>query len=568
MKGARVHNLKNISLELPRNKLIVFTGVSGSGKSSLAFDTIYAEGQRRYVESLSSYARQFLERMDKPDVDVIQGICPAMAIEQKTNTRNPRSTVGTTTEIYDYFRLLFARIGRTQCSRCGRIVRRDSVQTVLDRLNEQLGNTEAKFYVLFPLPEHSKVSLRGELDVQKKRGFFRVLYRNEIVDLNRQSVRKAKKHDVHILVDRLVYRKNGDDGRIRDSLETAFNAGEGYASISFVESGLLLNFNQQFECSECRIGYEEPQPRLFSFNNPFGACPKCQGFGRSIGIDMDLVVPDRSKTLRGGAVLPWTTPKYRDRLRSLMRIAPEANVRVSVPFEQLTAEELDVVMNGYGEFEGVHGFFRMIERKSYKIQYRVFMSRYRGYTKCDACNGARLRPEALSVRIGGRTIHDLVQMSIAQAGGFFANLELTSYEEEVSRRILEELRKRLKYLLDVGIGYLTLNRLSSTLSGGESQRINLATALGSSLVGSLYVLDEPTIGLHPRDNRKLIRVLQSLRDAGNTVLVVEHDPEMIRSSDLVVDLGPGAGEQGGEIVFEGSVGSLLRNRDSLTGKYL
>ncbi|MEE9226011.1 MAG: excinuclease ABC subunit UvrA [Bacteroidota bacterium] len=575
VKGARVHNLKNISLELPRNKLIVFTGVSGSGKSSLAFDTIYAEGQRRYVESLSSYARQFLERMDKPDVDLIQGISPAMAIEQKTNTRNPRSTVGTTTEIYDYFRLLFARIGRTHCTRCDRVVRRDSVRTVLERLNEEIANTEARIYVLFPLRpdksglrEHSKLNLKRELDNLKNRGFFRVLYRDEIVDLNKRSLGKAKRQDLHVLVDRLVYRKNGNDSRIGDSVETAFNAGDGYASVSLVDSGKLLTFSQQFECSECRIRYEEPQPRLFSFNNPFGACPKCQGFGRSVGIDMDLVVPDRSKTLRGGAIVSWTSPKYRENLRALLRIASEAKVRVDVPFKDLTPEELSVILNGYGEFDGIQGFFRMIERKSYKIHYRVFLSRYRGYTTCEACNGARLRPEALSVRIAGKTIHDLVQMSIARASEFYTNLDLTPYEQEVSKRILEELRKRLKYLVDVGIGYLTLDRMSSTLSGGESQRINLATALGSSLVGSLYVLDEPTIGLHPRDNHKLIKVLQSLRDTGNTVIVVEHDPEMIRASDVVVDLGPWAGEQGGEIVFEGSVEALVRSPDSLTGSYL
>lgn len=568
VKGARVHNLKNISIELPRNKLIVFTGVSGSGKSSLAFDTIYAEGQRRYVESLSSYARQFLERMDKPDVDLIQGISPSVAIEQKTNTRNPRSTVGTTTEIYDYFRLLFARIGQTHCSRCGRLVRRDSVRTVLERLTEEVRGTDGRVYVLFPLPPRSKRSLSAELEGLKSRGFFRVFYKNEIIDLNTRRLKKARREDVHVLVDRLLYRNGGEDNRIRDSIETAFSAGEGNASVLLLQSGAILNFSQSFECSECRIQYEEPQPRLFSFNNPYGACPKCQGFGRSVGIDMNLVVPDRSKTLRGGAIVPWTTPKYRSNLRALLGVAPEAGVRVDVPYEDLTEEERAVIIEGYGDFDGINGFFRMVERKSYKIHYRVFMSRYRGYTRCDACGGARLRPEALNVRIAGKTIADLVRMSISQAEDFFRTIELAPHELEISRRIIDELRKRLKYLVDVGISYLTLDRLSNTLSGGESQRINLATALGSSLVGSLYILDEPSIGLHPRDNHKLISVLKSLRDIGNTVIVVEHDPEMIRASDVVVDLGPSAGEGGGEVVFNGPVHELVQSRSSLTGRYL
>ena len=577
IRGARVHNLKNISLELPRNKLIVITGVSGSGKSSLAFDTIYAEGQRRFVESLSAYARQFLERMDKPDVDFIQGISPAIAIEQKTTARNPRSTVGTTTEIYDYLRLLFARIGKTYCYNCGRLVQKDSVRTVVEKLKEVAGarksaegvGQELKLYVLFPVHEHKDATLKQELENLKKQGFFRVLYKNEIVDLNVQSLgKKTKKSDVQILVDRIVFRPGEENNRLADSVETAFNAGDGYAVLKLVESGEELRFNQHFECPNCGIRYEEPDPRLFSFNNPFGACPKCQGFGRSVGIDLDLVVPNKLLSIRDGAIQPWTTPKWHDNLRGLLRIAYDAKLRVDVPFGDLTERELDIILNGYEDFEGIHKFFKAVEKKAYKIYYRVFLSRYRGYTTCDACKGARLRPEALCVKVDEKSIFDLVRSTIDETQGFFQRFTPTRFELDVARRILEELRRRLKYLVDVGIGYLTLDRLSNTLSGGESQRINLATALGSSLVGSLYVLDEPSIGLHPRDNEKLIAILKSLRDIGNTVIVVEHDADMMRAADVVVDMGPRAGEHGGEVVFQGDSTSLLKSASSLTGQYL
>lgn len=572
IRGARVHNLKNINLELPRNKLIVFTGVSGSGKSSLAFDTIYAEGQRRYVESLSSYARQFLERMDKPDVDSIQGISPAMAIEQKTNTRNPRSTVGTVTEVYDYLRLLFARIGKTYCYNCGALVQKDSVRTVIERLKNEKEGT--RMYIGFPLHDHPGRSVDEETDSLKKRGFFRLVIRKEIVDLNETSKVKAQKKDIRVLVDRLVQRKDGGDGRLADSIQTTLTEGDGYVIVQNLENGEEIKFSEHFECARCGIKYEEPEPRLFSFNNPYGACPNCQGFGRSIGIDMDLVVPDKTKSIREGAIHPWTTPVHSKHLRDLLRIAREARLPTEIPFRDLSREHLDLIMNGYNGFIGIRRFFKKLERKSYKIHYRVLLSRYRGYTTCEGCGGARLRRDALNIRVGhemqngGKTIHDIVKMSIEQANEFFLQLKLDEFDYEIAHRILAELRRRLKYLVDVGIGYLTLDRLSSTLSGGESQRINLATSLGSSLVGSLYVLDEPSIGLHPRDNDKLIGILKSLRDVGNTVIVVEHDADMMKASDVILDLGPRAGEHGGEIVFQGTYDEILQASNSLTGKYL
>ena len=572
IRGARVHNLKNVDLDLPRNKLIVFTGVSGSGKSSLAFDTIYAEGQRRYVESLSSYARQFLERMDKPDVDLIQGISPAMAIEQKTNTRNPRSTVATTTEIYDYFRVLFARIGKTYCEKCGRLVVRDSVETVISTLSQEMvaaGEDSAKLYLTFPFPTHAKESFDQTCANLRKEGFFRLLVDGVILDLNESRIPSRKKAgEVQVLVDRLVFRAGEENPRIADSIETAFASGGGRIGIQFVDTGKMVRFNQNFECPDCHIRYEEPEPRLFSFNSPFGACPECQGFGRAVGIDMDLVVPDRTRPLREGAIQPWTTPKFMENQRQMLRIAKQAGLRIDVPFEKLEPAERNIVMNGYGEFDGVNGFFKTVERKAYKIYYRVLLSRYRGYTECPACGGTRLRKEALTVKIAGKTIADAARMTIASAREFFASLRLPAHEFEIAKRILAEINKRVSYLHEVGLGYLTLDRLSSTLSGGESQRINLATSLGSALVGALYVLDEPSIGLHPRDNERLIGILKALRDVGNSVIVVEHDADMMRACDVIVDLGPRAGELGGEVVFNGRAADILSHKTSLTGKYL
>ena len=570
IRGARVHNLKNISLEIPRNTLTVITGVSGSGKSSLAFDTIYAEGQRRYVESLSAYARQFLERMDKPDVDGIQGISPAMAIEQKTNTRNPRSTVGTTTEIYDYLRLLFARIGKTFCSKCGDLVRRDTVATVTEYLRQLPDGS--KIFIMFPLHDHPKVSLKQEIENLQKQGYFRFVLDGTVIDVNEKTSGgipvKARKQDLRILVDRMVVRHTAEDSRTADSIETAFASGDGFVIIRELESGDEKLFNQHFSCARCGIRYEEPQPRLFSFNNPFGACPECQGFGRAIGIDMDLVVPNKSRTIREGAITPWTTPKFKEHLRALLRIHQRAELRVDVPYEDLQPDEIRTIMDGYEDFCGVNKFFKEIERKTYKIHYRVFLSRFRGYTTCPACDGGRLRADALNVKVGGKNISAIVRMTIGEVEEYFRKLELSDYEWEIARRIMEELRRRLRYLVEVGIEYLTLDRLSSTLSGGESQRINLATSLGSSLVGSLYVLDEPSIGLHPRDTSRLIAILKSLRDVGNTVLVVEHDAEMMRESDIIVDMGPGAGEQGGSVVFLGPYEKIIEQNKSLTGKYL
>ena len=568
IRGARVHNLKDVSLTLPRNTLIVMTGVSGSGKSSLAFDTIYAEGQRRYVESLSSYARQFLERMEKPDVDHIEGISPAIAIEQKSTARNPRSTVGTTTEIYDYLRLLFGRVGRTFCRVCGKEVQRSSVSSVVDRLREEPDG--ARIFVLFPLHDHPGRSLKEELDALKQRGFFRLLAGDDVVDLHEREYKGKSKKDLCVLVDRIALRRDDPEARSRlaDSLQTAFAEGSGYALVRFADEGRTLRFSQHYECAQDAIRYEDPEPRLFSFNNPVGACPTCQGFGRTIGIDMDLVVPDPSKTIRQGAILPWTFPRWRENLLDLLRAAPRLGMPVDVPYSRLTEDQRKVLVEGGDGFDGLHAFFRFIERKSYKIHYRVFLSRFRGYTTCEDCGGSRLRKNILNIRVGGKTIHDIVRMTIAEAHRFFGELVLQPFEEEVARQILAEVRKRIRVLHDIGLGYLTLDRMTMTLSGGESQRINLATSLGSSLMGSLYVLDEPTIGLHPRDNDRLIRVLKSLRDIGNTVLVVEHDEEMMREADVIVDMGPRAGEHGGTVVYNGPIEGLLAHPTSLTAAYL
>ena len=467
IRGARVHNLKNISLTIPRNKLIVMTGVSGSGKSSLAFDTIYAEGQRRYVESLSSYARQFLERMEKPDVDLIQGISPAIAIEQKTTSRNPRSTVATTTEIYDYLRLLFGRIGQTYCSVCGKLVKRESVSSVVYRLHKEPDGT--KLYVMFPLPEHEGHSFKEEIATLKQRGFFRLIVKDEIIDLNEQEFKSKTKKDIYVLVDRLIVRKANADSatRLADSIQTAFEESGGYVFVQLLESKTILRFSQHYECDNDGTRYEDPEPRLFSFNNPVGACPVCQGFGRIMGIDMDLVVPDPAKTIREGAILPWTFSGWRQYLTDLLRVAHQATIPVDVPFSALTKEQVNIIMNGFGAYEGLKGFFKFIERKSYKIQNRVFLSRFRGYTTCEACGGSRLRSDVLNVRVNDKNMYDVVSMSIADANQFFADIKLTSHETEIAKRILEEIRKRLRFLNGIGLGYLTLDRLTMTLSGGE-----------------------------------------------------------------------------------------------------
>jgi excinuclease ABC subunit A len=564
VKGAREHNLKNIDLEIPRNSLAVFTGVSGSGKSSLVFDTIYAEGQRRYVESLSSYARQFLERMNKPDVDYIQGISPAVAIEQKTGSRNPRSTVGTTTEIYDYLRLLFARIGRTICFQCGKEVKKASTATVTEWLDEQ--PEETKFYLTFPVHDHPGKSVKEEIELLKKRGFFRIFYNKKFVDLNEVTVVPKKKDTVRVVVERFKVQKGAMREKLSDSIEVTFKEGENRLIIINSVTAEETEFNKFYEC--CGIRYEEPEPRFFSFNNPFGACPVCQGFSKTIGVDMNLVVPNPNLSITDGAIAPFRSPKYSVHLKDLVQEARKFNIPLHIPFKDLSPEQSDLIRTGFGDYIGLDKFFHQLENKTYKLHIRVLLSRYRGYTTCTACKGTRLRREALQVKISGNSIYDVVKLPISHSLPFFKELDLTAYEILVADRILKEIIKRLTFLNNVGIGYLTLDRLSSTLSGGETQRINLATSLGSSLVGTLYVLDEPSIGLHPRDNNKLITLLKNLRDIGNTVLVVEHDPEMMKAADILIDMGPKAGKQGGEIIAMGTFEEVAHNPKSLTGKYL
>ncbi len=601
VRGARTHNLKDVDVSLPLGKLVIVTGVSGSGKSSLAFDTIYAEGQRRYVESLSAYARQFLERMEKPDVDRIEGICPAIAIRQKNSIRNPRSTVGTTTEIHDYMRLLWARVGRTFCRSCGAEVLRETADVVARRLAQLPGGTRLLIGFEMPVVSVPDAPLQTEADdadadaaaepaaprngaaanpaLQEtietlgRRGFRRLLVDGRAVGLDDVDLAVlAGRSTLEVIVDRVQV---DDDVRARltDSIETAYREGGGAAFAVELASGdsgqpVTHQFSERFECRPCGITYEDPQPRLFSFNNPFGACPICHGFGNVIELDMDLVVPDQSKSIRQGAIEPWMKPHYRAELVELKREAKRLAIPLDVPWNQLTEEQRRIVTEGDGEFRGIRGFFNWLERKKYKVHVRVFLSRYRGYLTCPECKGTRLRREARDVRIGGRTIDQVSALTVSHAQAFFGGLELGEQDAAIADKVLKEITRRLQFLADVGLDYLTLDRLSSTLSGGESQRINLATSLGSALVDTLYVLDEPSIGLHPRDNLRLIEILRQLRDQGNTVLVVEHDADMIGVADYVVDLGLGAGEQGGRIVFEGTLEGLRREPRSLTAKYL
>ena len=604
VRGARTHNLKNVDVSLPPRSLVVMTGVSGSGKSSLAFDTIYAEGQRRYVESLSAYARQFLERMEKPDIDSIEGICPAIAIRQKNSIRNPRSTVGTTTEIHDYLRLLYARIGRTLCRNCGREVIRETAEVVARRLGELPAGT--RILIGFDMPvvtaaplapvremDDEPVASDGSADDEpaapqmdlpdlvdsiaetiaglRRKGFGRLFVDGQAVALDDVDTLAIKdRPSLQVIVDRL--KVEGDlRARLTDSIEVAYVEGGGAAFAIEVAEGAephVHRFSERFECRTCNIPYEIPQPRLFSFNNPFGACPLCHGFGNIIELDMALVVPDPSKSIQQNAIEPWSKPHYRAQLSELKRAA-RGRVRLDVPWTELSDDEKRFAIDGDGaSFEGVKGFFRWLERKKYKVHVRVFLSRYRGYLICPECSGARLRREARDVKVGDRTIDVVCAQTVREADGFFESLELTEKEAAIAGKVLLEIRKRLGFLRDVGLDYLTLDRLSSTLSGGESQRINLATSLGSALVDTLYVLDEPSIGLHSRDNERLIAILRKLRDQGNTVLVVEHDADMIRVADTVVDMGLGAGEQGGRVVFSGTLEGLMQEPRSLTAKYL
>ncbi len=595
VRGARVHNLKNIDFEIPHNTLTVVTGVSGSGKSSLAFDTIYAEGQRRYVESLSAYARQFLERIEKPDVDLIDGIAPAVAIKQKNQTRNPRSTVATATEIYDYLRLLFARVGRTYCANCGAEVRKDTVDEVADAVLALGEGT--RINVLFPLlpppppsePEKkprgrkkktdeaalaaaASERLKARLFELRKRGFNRLWQGGQLFEFSTpESLLDIDfSRPVYLLIDRIVIAPD-QRTRIVDAIESGYRE----ASEVIFETAPRddtaperLRFAARFECKNCHLRYEEPEPRLFSFNNPYGACPRCQGFGNTIDFDLDLVIPNKNLTLNEGAIEPWTKPKYRPLATEMKRYAKSAGIPLDLPWADLDAEHRRVIIEGDGRFGGVRGFFAHLERKKYKLHVRVFLSRYRGYSLCSTCGGSRLRPEAKQVKVADRDICQVTSLTVEQAKKFFDEISLSQQQADIAGRLLEEIRERLRFLNDVGLEYLTLDRLASTLSGGEAQRIQLATSLGSHLVGTLYVLDEPSIGLHSRDTDRLIKILHSLRDLGNTILVVEHDPEIMSSADRILDLGPGAGENGGNVIAVGTFKELKQHSASLTGRYL
>ncbi len=570
VKGARVHNLKNIDVAIHRNKLVVITGLSGSGKSSLAFDTLYADGQRRYVESLSSYARQFLGRMQKPEVDYIKGISPAIAIEQKVNSRNPRSTVGTSTEIYEYLKLLFARIGKTISPVSGEEVKRHSVTDVINFIESQAENT--RLLIVSEMPVKNKGKVSEQLSVLLQQGFTRLFHNNEIVKIediiNDKDIFK-KAAFFELVIDRVSVAQNGElRSRLADSIQTAFYEGKGKCSIYlYQENGIEKHdFSNRFELDG--IEFEEPSENFFSFNNPYGACKRCEGFGSVIGIDEDLVIPNKSLSIYQGAVAPWKGEKMGLWKNEFELKATKFGFPIHKPYNELDAKHKDLLWQGNAKIEGINEFFRMVEEQTYKIQYRVMLSRYRGKTVCPECRGTRLRNDSNYVKVGETSISDLVLLPLEKLVDFFAHLQLSDYDAQVSKRILLEINNRLHFLCDVGLGYLTLNRLSSSLSGGESQRINLATSLGSSLVGSMYILDEPSIGLHPRDTHRLIGVLQELKKLGNTVIVVEHDEDIMRHADQIIDIGPLAGMHGGELVFSGSLDELISSNSSFTAKYL
>jgi len=606
IRGARTHNLKNISCEIPHGKLTVVSGVSGSGKSSLAFDTIYAEGQRRYVESLSAYARQFLERIEKPDVDEIDGLAPAIAIKQKNSTRNPRSTVATATEIYDYLRLLYARCGTVHCIHCDGLVKRDSVDeataavlalgegTRLNALFPVITAALAPEAESKPAAKKTKTAARGakagtrtrqasdspQTETLKARlaelrggGFNRLWQQGKIFEFSTPESLLDLDFTlpVFVLLDRIVVNAE-NRARIVDAIETAYREG-GEALFEEALRGEAgeprrLRFSQAYECTNCHKPGREPEPRLFSFNNPFGACPRCQGFGNTVDYDLNLIIPDKGLSLNDGAIDPWNRPKYRPWFTDLRKRAPELGVAMDVPWQDLPEDAQEMVLRGNGSYEGVFGFFAQMDRKKYKLHVRVMLSKYRGYAECPDCRGQRLRAEARSVRLNGRNICQATALTIAEAKEFFDSLALSPMQEEIAGPILEEVRQRLSFLDAVGLEYLTLDRLASTLSGGESQRIQLATSLGSRLVGALYVLDEPSIGLHTRDTARLVRILEELRDLGNTILVVEHDADVLRAADHLLDLGPGAGEFGGKLLAEGVLAEIEANPNSLTGRYL
>ena len=563
IQGAKLHNLKNISVAIPRNKLVVITGLSGSGKSSLAFDTLYAEGQRRYVESLSSYARQFLGRLDKPKVDSIKGISPAIAIEQKVNSTNPRSTVGTSTEVYDYLKLLYTRIGKTISPISGKEVKKDTTTDVINFIKKF--SEGEKLLLLAPISLEEGRSMENKIQALAQQGYSRIKIEGDVLRIDELKGKIFPKK-IDLVIDRIITKDEEDFyNRLADAIEIAFFEGKGELYIEEISSKKTTEFNNRFEADG--MVFMEPNAHLFSFNNPYGACPVCEGYGDVIGIDEDLVIPNTALSIFENAIFPWRGESmswYRDQL---VNCAYKFDFPIHKPWFQLTDEQKQLVWDGNKYFEGLNSFFSFLESKSYKIQNRVMLSRYRGKTKCATCKGKRLRPEASYVKINGTAIQELVELPLDKAAGFFKNIELSEFEEKVAKRLLLEINNRLGVLRDVGLGYLTLNRKSNTLSGGESQRINLATSLGSSLVGSMYILDEPSIGLHPKDTERLIVVLKSLRDLGNTVIVVEHDEDIMKAADEIIDIGPEAGTFGGEVVAQGTYAEILKS-ESLTAKYL
>ncbi len=555
LSGVRVHNLKNIDLTLPLNQMIVVTGVSGSGKSSLAFDTLYAEGQRRFIESLSAYARQFLERMEKPDADQIEGITPAIAIQQKATTKNPRSTVATTTEIYDFLRVLFARVGTIHCLECGEPVVRDTIDAIAETLFKKGEGTEINITFSWPVEKG--------LDTLRKEGFHRIWEDGRVVSLDEAET--DDKESLEIFMDQVILDEE-DRERLVDSLETAMRQGEGRVTVHTPKE--TYQFSERLECRKCGIEYEDPVPNLFSFNSPQGACPTCHGFGDLAVVDKDKIVPNRNLSLEEGAIEPWTKPGSKRRMRNLLSRARARGIPTDVPFKILTKDQQDFIFYGDGAYKGVMGFFDRLQRKKYKIQVRVFLARYRKYIPCPDCKRMRLNPTALSVKINDLSIGEVTAKTVQEALAFFRNLKLAPFHKTVAEKLIFEIRNRLKFLKEVGLDYISLDRMTFTLSGGEAQRINLASALSASLVGTLFVLDEPSIGLHARDNHRLIDILKSLKEIGNTVIVVEHDPEIIEGAEYVVDLGPRAGEYGGEVVYSGPMKTFLESGDSLTARYM
>ncbi|MEQ6123882.1 excinuclease ABC subunit UvrA [Pseudotenacibaculum sp. MALMAid0570] len=564
IKGAKLHNLKDIDVVIPRNQLVVITGLSGSGKSSLAFDTLYAEGQRRYVESLSSYARQFLGKLHKPKVDYIKGIAPAIAIEQKVNSTNPRSTVGTSTEIYDYIKLLYARIGTTISPISGNVVKKHTVTDVIDFVKSC--NEKSKLLLLSPIEINEKRDIATVLKVLSQQGYARLQYKDKVYRIDDLPKNQSEYKDLRLVVDRIIVQNDEDFyNRLADAVQTAYFEGKGVCFIENLSDNSVTEFNNKFELDG--MSFLEPNTHLFSFNNPYGACPKCEGYGNIIGIDEELVIPNTGLSIYDDAIFPFRSDSYRHYKEELIAHAYKFDIPIHKPWFELSQKQKDLVWNGNKSFKGIHHFFEALEEKSYKIQNRVMLSRYRGKTTCTECNGKRLRKETNYVQVYGKTVSDLIIMPLDELYDFFQQIELNSYEQKIGKRLLTEINNRLQFLQDVGLSYLTLNRTSNTLSGGESQRINLATSLGSSLVGSMYILDEPSIGLHPKDTERLIGVLKELRDLGNTVVVVEHDEDIMKAADHIIDIGPEAGTYGGKVVAKGTYDQIL-STSSLTAKYL